>query len=444
MTRDMTKGPILRELVTFTVPLVLGTLLQLTYNAVDGIMVGRLVGKNALAAVGTTNPLVTLLLLFFNGICLGTGILIGNLYGAKKQDELEMTCSTGFLAGGIFSVFVSVMMSVAAKPVLRLLQVKEEILAEAALYLRIILIGLFFSFLYNYLASMLRAMGDSSSPLLFLGISAVLNIIGDYCFIYLFRMGIVGAAVSTVVCESISDILCLIYIEKRVPELRLKKKWLRFDLAKLKKILSYGIVSALQQSTVQMGKIGTQAIVNTMGVSQTAAFGAVNRFDDYAMIPQQNTAHAMTAVMAQNKGAGKFDRVNEAFRLGMGMEIVYGIVISLFTFLLARPLIGLFSTDPDVIAEGTTYLKLISLMYVVPGISNGAQGFFRGIGDLKVTLYSSLINMGTRVLSEIPMVFVFHMGFEAIPWSYLVGWICMLVYEIPFLVKKRKEVLSGK
>ncbi len=433
MTKDMTQGPILKSLIGFTIPLVFGTLLQLTYNAADSIIVGRFVGKTALAAVGTTNPLVTLILLFTNGICLGAGILVGMLYGARKIEKLQKQISTGMIAGVVFTLITTALMFLAARPILHLIQVEEQIMGEAVRYLRIILLGMIFSFIYNYLASMLRAMGDSISPLIFLAISAIINICGDLLFVVSLRMGVEGAAISTVLCEGVSALLCLLYIHVKIPELRLGRKWLVFEMSLLKTTLSYGFVSAVQQSAVQLGILGTQTIVNTLGVNATAAFNATNRFDDFAMVPERNISHAMTSVMAQNEGAGKEDRVMRTFKMGMLIEVIFGLCLGLVTLTAARPLIGLFTTDPEVIEEGTRYLKLMSLFYWLPALTNGLQGFFRGKGDLKITLYSTLINMGSRVVSEVIMILGFGMGFIAIPWSYLIGWIAMMLFEAPFL-----------
>ena len=438
-THDMTKGPLLKELVLFTVPLILATLLQLTYNATDSMIVGRFVGKTALAAVGTTNPLLTLIILFTNGICLGAGILVGTLYGAHKIEALRRQVSTGMIAGLVFSAVLITVMMAAARPLLVVLQVRETFLDEACLYMRIVLPGILFSFIYNYMSSTLRAMGDSVSPLIFLGISAGLNIVGDIFFILVLGMGIEGAAISTVLCEALSAVLCLVYSSRRVPALRLGRAWLVFDRGCLKKTVSYGIVSALQQSSVQLGKLGTQGIVNTLGVDVTAAFNAVNRFDDYAMVPQQNLAHGITAVMAQNRGAGNMKRMSDAFRIGMIMEVAYGAAIGVITWLFARPLVSIFSTDPAVIAEGAHYLKIIALMYPFPALTNGVQGYFRGIGDLRITLYSTIINMGLRVAAGFFFVFGLGYGFESVPWSYLVGWISMLAFEVPFLVREKRK-----
>lgn len=439
MTNDMTKGAIFPLIIRFTIPLVLGNLLQLTYNAIDGIIVGQYVGKEALAAVGTSNPLMTLIILFVQGICLGAGILIGTLYGAKDYVILKRQVSTAMMSGILFSLLLTGIGFVTAPLLLQILQVDAAIRPEAVAYLRIILCGLVFNFIYNFFASTLRAMGDSKSPLYFLGISAVLNIVGDFIFVVLFAMGTVGCAVSTILSEAFSCLLCWIYIQKKIPILNLGKQWFWFDKKLLKETVQYGFVSALQQSTVQLGKLGIQGIVNTMGVTATAAFTAINRVDDYAYIPEQNIGHAMTSVMAQNRGAGQMKRVNSAFRVGMYIELVYGIVMGFLLLLFANPVMNLFTHDAETILLGEQYLHLIAFMYIVPAATNGVQGYFRGMGDLKVTLWSSLINMGARVIACVWLVFVCKMGITALPWAYLIGWIAMMLYELPFLLHRLKK-----
>lgn len=439
MTNDMTKGAIFPLIIRFTIPLVLGNLLQLTYNAIDGIIVGQYVGKEALAAVGTSNPLMTLIILFVQGICLGAGILIGTIYGAKKYERLKRQVSTAMISGIIFSLLLTAIGFVTAPILLQILQVDAVIRSEAAAYLRIILCGLVFNFIYNFFASTLRAMGDSKSPLYFLGISAVLNIAGDLLFVILFSMGTIGCAVSTILSEAFSCLLCWIYIQKKIPILNLGKQWFSFDKKLLKETVQYGFVSAMQQSIVQLGKLGIQGIVNTMGVTATAAFTAINRVDDYAYIPEQNIGHAMTSVMAQNRGAGEMKRVNSAFRVGMYVELVYGAVMGLFLLLFANPVMNLFTHDTATIMLGEQYLHLIAFMYIVPAVTNGVQGYFRGMGDLKITLWSSLINMGARVIACILLVFVCKMGIIALPWAYLIGWVAMMLYELPFLIYRFRK-----
>ena len=440
MTNDMTKGAILPMLIRFTIPLVLGNLLQLTYNAIDGIVVGQYVGMEALAAVGTSNPLVTLMILFLQGICLGAGILIGTLYGAKDFEMLKRQISTAMMAGIGFSLALTVTALVFAPMLLAVLQVDGAIRMEAAAYLRIIMCGLVFNFVYNFFASTLRAMGDSKSPLYFLGISAVVNIIGDCLFVIVFSMGTTGCAISTVLSEALSCLLCWLYIRKNIAFMNLGKQWIQFDRALLKQTIKYGFVSAMQQATVQLGKLSVQGTVNTMGVTSTAAFAAINRIDDYAYIPEQNIGHAMTSVMAQNRGAGEIKRVKEAFRIGMYVELAYGAATGILLLFLANPIMRLFTHDEATIFLGEQYLHLIAFMYIVPAVTNGVQGYFRGMGDLTITLWSSLINMGVRVVVCFLLVFGGKMGIIALPWAYLAGWIAMMLYELPFLLRRFRLV----
>ena len=435
MTKDLTTGKIMPILVNFTVPLVLGNLFQLTYNAVDSIIVGHFVGKEALAAVGICNPVSTLMILFLNGLCMGASILMGIQYGAKDYETLHRQISTTMLSGAIFSFFLTLVCVIFAVPILLLLQVDPSIMDMTVQYLRIIFLGLMFTFLYNFFSSTLRALGDSASPLYFLIISAILNIFGDLFFVIVLKAGSNGCAISTVISEALCCLFCIIYIQKKVPILRLGKKWLVFDAGLLKKTIAYGWASAMQQATVQMGKIAIQALVNTMGVSVAAAFAVVNRIDDFAITPEQNIAHAMTALMAQNKGAGKNDRMREGFRCGMILEIFYGVVVMLICLVFARPLMALFVKDKEVIGHGVVYLHLIAVMYILPAITNAIQGFFRGIGDLKVTLMSSFTNMTVRVIAAAPMILLWNFGIEALPYSYLAGWIAMLLVETPLMLR---------
>lgn len=435
MTKDLTTGKIMPILVNFTVPLVLGNLFQLTYNAVDSIIVGHFVGKEALAAVGICNPVSTLMILFLNGLCMGASILMGIQYGAKDYETLHRQISTTLLSGAVFSFFLTLVCVIYAVPILLLLQVDPSIMDMTVQYLRIIFLGLMFTFLYNFFSSTLRALGDSASPLYFLIISAILNIFGDLFFVIVLKAGSNGCAISTVLSEALCCLFCIIYIQKKVPILRLGKKWLVFDAGLLKKTIAYGWASAMQQATVQMGKIAIQALVNTMGVSVAAAFAVVNRIDDFAITPEQNIAHAMTALMAQNKGAGKNDRMREGFRCGMILELVYGAAVMLICLGFARPLMSLFVKDEEVIGHGVVYLHLIAVMYILPAVTNALQGFFRGIGDLKVTLMSSFTNMTVRVIAAAPMVLLWNFGIEALPYSYLAGWIAMLLVETPLMLR---------
>ena len=435
MTKDMTSGKITPLLINFTIPLVLGNLFQLTYNAADSIIVGKFVGEDALAAVGTANPLMTLAILFINGICLGAGILVSTAFGAGDTELVERQVSTTAIAGTVFSLAFSLLCILLANPLLRLLQVPAEILPIAVNYLRIVFAGLLFTFFYNFLAATLRALGDSKSALYFLMISSVLNIGGDLFFVQALNWGSEGCALSTVLSEGVCCLLCILYIRWKVPVLQLGKRWLIFDAKLLHKTVSYGWASAMQQATVQLGKIAVQGIVNTMGVGAMAAFTAASRIDDFAYTPQQNIGHAMTTLMAQNRGAGKKDRVKKGYHCGMRIELAYGVLIALVVHLGATPIMKLFVTDPEVVQLGVRFLRTVSLFYLMPALTNGIQGFFRGVGDLTVTLVSSLLNMAGRVAAAAVFVLVWKMEIEALPYSYAFGWLLMLAYEFPALVR---------
>lgn len=435
MTKNLTEGKITPILISFTIPLVLGNIFQMTYNAVDSIIVGRFVGKEALAAVGVCNPIMTMMLLFMNGLCIGAGILMGNQYGAGDYDTLHGQISTTLIAGVIFAGTISILGAVFSPQILKLLRIDPAILQITSQYLRIIMLGMIFTFIYNFYSAVFRALGDSKTPLLFLIVSSLINILGDLFFVIVLRLGSLGCALATVFSELLCSLACAIYVQKKIDFLRINRKWFVFDKSLLKRTVSYGWVSAMQQAVPPLGKIFMQSAVNTMGVSVIAAFAAASRIDDFCYTPEQNIAHAMTAFMAQNKGAGKTDRMKAGFREGMILEFIYGFLVLLIGFFGAEQLMGLFSTDPEVVSEGVKYMHIIAFAYLLPAATNGIQGFFRGIGDLKVTLISSSVNVVVRCLLIYPFLKFVYSGIEAFPIVYVVGWICMLIAELPLLVK---------
>lgn len=270
MARDFTTGKITPMLIRFTIPLVLGNLFQMTYNAVDSIIVGRYVGKEALAAVGVCNPIMTMMLLFMNGLCIGAGILMGMQYGAKDYETLHRQISTTMIAGIIFAAIISGLGAVFSPQILRLLQIDATILKITTEYLRIIMIGMIFSFIYNFYAAVFRALGDSRTPLLFLVMSSLINIAGDLFFVIILRMGSMGCALATVFSECLCAVACVAYVQTKVDFLKIKKGWFVFDWSILKKTVSYGWVSAMQQAVPPLGKVFMQSAVNTMGVSVIA------------------------------------------------------------------------------------------------------------------------------------------------------------------------------
>lgn len=448
MTKDMTQGSIIPQLTKFTIPLILGNLFQLTYNAADSVIVGKFVGDDALAAVGTAGPIMNMVILFISGMCMGAGILMSTHYGGKKYDRLERQISTTMLGGIGFSLAITVLLLLFAHPLLELLQVPADIIGAAKAYLRIIFVGLIFTFIYNFFSNTLRALGDSRVPLYFLILSALFNIVGDLFFVIVLQWGVPGSAVATVLSEALCCLCCMLYIKKKVPLLCLGPKWRVFDSSMLRITVSYGITSALQQMCVQLGKICVQTVVNVQGVAFIAAFTAINRVDDFAMTPQQNIAHATTTFMAQNRGAGKIRRMKKGFFSSVILQLVYTAVVTVIIFVFARQIMGLFvgGESEEVVSLGVSYLKLISIMYVMPAATNCIQGFFRGLGDLKVTLVSTILNMSARFLTAWLMIHMLHGGFDRLAWANFFGWVAMLAFQIPMILHRwgKEQETEGK
>ncbi len=442
MTTDMTEGRIIPQLTEFTIPLVLGNLFQLTYNAADSVIVGKFVGDDALAAVGTAGPIMNMVILFISGMCMGAGILMSTHYGAKDYKLLERQISTSMLGGLAFSAVVALLLILFAHPLLLLLQVPADIIGSAKGYLRIIFLGLIFTFVYNFFSNTLRALGDSKVPLYFLIISALFNVVGDLFFVVVLGWGVPGSALATVLSEMMCCLFCLVYIKKKVPLLCLGKKWRVFDGSILWKTFNYGITSALQQMCVQLGKICVQTVVNVQGVAFIAAFTAINRVDDFAMTPQQNIAHAATTFMAQNRGAGKIRRMKQGFLSSILLQVIYTAVVAVLVFFGARPIMQMFVSDgsEEVIGLGMSYLQLIAFMYLMPAATNTIQGFFRGLGDLKVTLISTILNMSARFLAAWLMVHVMHGGFDRLAWANFFGWVAMLAFQIPMILVRWRKI----
>lgn len=438
MATDMTKGPVMRPLVRFTLPLVLANVFQLTYNAADAVIVGRFVGKEALAAVGAAGPVVNIITFLVVGACLGAGVLMSEFFGAQDRETLKSEVGTSLTAGLAFTLVLVLACGLFAQPLLRLTQVPESLLPSATLYLQIVCAALPFSFLYNLFASALRAVGDSRTPLFFVAASACANIVVDYVFVVVLEMGVAGAALATALAMLFSGVLCTAYVWLRIPLLRPGWAQLRPKTALLRRTVGYSWVTAMQQAALYIGKLLVQSCVNTLGVDTIAAFNAVNRVDDFAYTPQQNIAHAMTTFIAQNRGAGKNDRIERGFRAGAILEAIYWAVLAVVVLLSAKSIMSLFvDNDQTVVAMGTTYLHWMALFYLLPACTNWIQGYFRGMGDLKVTLISTSVQMVGRVIFTLFLAPRF--GIAGIAFAQLGGWVVMLAYEVPVLLHARRE-----
>ena len=429
---NMTEGSITKHLVDYSIPLILGNMFQLTYNAVDSIIAGRFIGKEALAAEGTASPVMNIVILGISGICMGASVLMSEFYGAGQKEKLKREMSTTVIFGCYFSVIIAILGGIFSKSLLGALGVPDEILGKAASYLSVIFLGAPFTYFYNAVSAALKSVGDSKTPLKFLAFSSILNAVLDLIFIGGLGFGIVCSAVTTVVAEAASAVLCITYVYRKIPMLQLRRGEFTMDRQLLRQTLRYGSITALQQSCQPIGKLLIQGAVNPLGVDMIAAFNAVNRIDDYAFTPEQSISHGITTFVAQNRGAGRKERIRKGFRRGLMLEACYWVFICIAITLFRRPLMGLFVTagNEGIVALGSSYLGLMALFYVFPAFTNGIQGFFRGMGNMSVTL------LGTFVQTSLRVVFVYLLtpgiGLMGVAYACAIGWSVMLLVEVPY------------
>lgn len=435
---DMTHGAVGRDMLRYATPLILGNLFQLSYNLVDSVIAGRFIGKDALAAAGTASPIMNILILGISGLSVGAGVMMSEFFGAGEREKLKREMSTVLLFGLIFSLSAAALGVVLTTPLLWALEVPPDILAMTGAYVRVTFLGVPFTYFYNTLAAGLKAVGDAKTPLKFLVFSACLNAALDLILIVGLGLGLVYSAVATVVAEGCSAVMAAMYIYRRVPELALGRGELRLDKPLLKITLRYGSTTALQQSCQPIGKLLIQRCVNSLGVDAMAAFNAVTRIDDFAFTPQQSIAQAITTFVAQNRGHGVGTladrrRVYQGFRVGLALELGYWACICLAAETLKRPIMLLFTeenTAAETIAMGCTYLTVMGLFYIMPGLSNAIQGFFRGCGRMRVTLLSTCIQVFFRVTGT--YLLAPRIGIVGVALACCVGWLFMMAYEYTY------------
>ena len=436
---DLTRGGILRHLVAFSIPLMLGNLFQLSYNMVDTIVIGRFAGKISLAAVGTCDQIMNLLILGVSGICVGASVLMGNFFGARDREQLLEELKTTVSLGLLFALVVLGLGFPLTGVFFRLMRVQPEALADASLYLRIIFLGMPFTCLYNIYAAALRSVGDSRTPVRFLIVSCLINILSDLLLVAVLHLGVLGAALATVLAQGVSALLCIRYVNRSVPELRFSWRELRINRRLARKTLSYGSLTALQQCAQPIGNLVIQGTINTLGVSAAAAFSAARKIEDIGLLPGRSIATAMTALIAQNRGAGDAERVEEGFRKGMLVELCSGLAVCAAVLLLRSPLMSLFSAEREIIEEGVAYFSIINFFYWLPCLTNGMQGYFRGVGAMKSSLCATLTQISFRVAAT--LLLVPQLGLSGVGLACVTGWTAMLLWTLPFRLHLKKNAV---
>ena len=429
MAGDMTQGDSAKILVNFAIPMVIGNIFQQLYNTTDAIIVGRFIGKNALASVGVANPIMSIAIFFIFGICIGASVLMSQLFGAGRYDALKREVSTSLIAGIIFTIALSIVCIVLSRWVLIITGTPKEILNDADTFLKIIFSGLIFSFLYNFYSSSLRAIGDSKTPLIFLIVSCVLNGILCVIFVAVFNLGVAGSAIATVIAQGVSSILCIVYVYMKIPLIRLRRSEVLVDKELLKRTLQYSWVSALQQSCLYIGRLLVQGVVNPFGTNAIAAYNSVTRVDSFVLAPGDSFAASVAIYSAQNKGAGKVQRILEGYKKSNIIITVYSVVVAIIVFFGAPSIMKLFvsSSERQVILIGIEYLKTMSVFYVLSGFCNIFQGLFRGVGKLRITLIATVMQICVRV--SLSYILAPYLGITSVCYAIAVGWVLMIIYE---------------
>lgn len=443
--KKMTEGNVTKNIFFFTIPIFLGNIFQQMYNTADAVIVGRFSGKEALAAVGTAGPIMNILIFFVVGFSLGSAILMAEFYGAEDIEKLKKEIATTIKAGAVFIFLLSAVALFSVKYILILMNTPIEIMEMAEGYLRIIIIGLIFSFLYNILSAEMRAVGDSKTPLGILVIAVVLNIGLDIYFIKNLGMGVKGAAYATVISQIAAVVISLLNIYFRMPVLRLTLKEFVIDLTLLKKTMSYSLSYAVQQTIIFTGAVFVQGAVNPLGIDSIAAFNSGSRIDGFILTPGDSMGAALTTFISQNRGAGKDERIFKGFKSALTMSLLYCIATAILIFVFSGSIMKIFieSSETEAIFLGRTYLKTIAFFYILTALCNTLQGFFRGFGRMDVTLIATFIQIPIRVV--LSYMLTKYMGISGVAVGMGIGWIFMGSYEgyLYMRYRNRRRELNG-
>ena len=393
----MTTGSPARHILTFALPLLLGNLFQQLYNMVDSVVVGNYVGKNALAAVGTCGSMSFLFFSLSSGLAIGIGIIVSQFYGAKDEQQVRNTIANSIYVLVTAALAVSVLGILLCPALLRLLQTPEHIMEDATLYLRTTCAGIIAIALYNGVAAVLRALGDSRTPLYFLILSSVVNVILDLAFVIYCDMGVFGVALATIISQAVSAVTCLLYAYHKVPYFRLTREELRPHKAIILKSFRLGIPMALQSSMIAISCMVLQGVVNSFGDTVMAAFTITSRVEQIIQQPFNSLGTAMTTYAGQNMGAGKPDRVRKGLRQATLMILAFCLLMVPIFFLLGPQIVRIFVKEQDVIEMGYRALRITSLFYFGLGMIYVPRGLLNGCGDTAFSMINGITEVACRI-----------------------------------------------
>ena len=444
LTQDLTTGPVMRSMLRFAVPMILGNLLQQCYNIADTLIVGQFLGANALAAVGSSFTLMTFLTSILLGLCMGSGNVFSIRFGEHNEDGLkESICASFALISG-FTLLLNILAFACLEQVSVLLRVPETVWGLMREYLRVIFCGIIASFLYNYFASFLRAIGNSLVPLIFLGVSAILNIALDLLFVLVLSRGVSGAAEATVISQYVSGIGIAVYAFIRCPQFRGIRRDFRVQRACLREIAGFSILTCVQQSIMNLGILMVQGLVNSFGPTVMAAFAAAVKIDAFAYMPVQDFGNAFSTFISQNYGANKPDRIRAGLKGAVFASMIFCVVVSGLVWIFAQPLMALFveAQETGIMLEGIRYLRIEGTFYCGIGCLFLLYGLYRALAKPGMSVELTVISLGTRVVLAYALSSVPAFGVTGIWRSVPIGWFLADMTGVIYYIFRRKHLLS--
>ncbi len=424
--KDLTQGKEGKLIFNFAMPMLIGNVFQQLYNIIDSAIVGHYLGKEALAAVGASFPLVFLLLSLIIGIGIGSSVIISQYYGAKDLEKVRRAIDTMYIFLFFSAIILTALGIIFSESVFRLIKLPEEVIPQAKIFFNVYLTGLVFFFGFNGTSSVLRGLGDSKTPLYFLVFSTLLNIILVYTFVVIFPMGIGGAALATVVSQGMAFLLAIFYLNKYHDIVKLSLRKISFDKNIFKQTLRIGLPTGLQQSFVALGMIALLSIVNKFGTNAVAAYSVAGRIDSFASLPAMNFAAALTAFVGQNIGANKHHRVKNGLKSTLKMTSMGSIFVSLIAIFFGENIMGIFTNDLNVIELGEQYLVIVSSFYLIFSSMFVIGAVMRGAGDTLIPMFITLLSLW---LIRIPLAYFLSARFGPIGiwWSIPIAWFIGMV-----------------
>ena len=440
MNHDLTKGSVTKSMLFFAIPMILGDLLQQCYNVADTLIVGQFLGRNALAAVGSSFTLMTFLTSILLGLCMGSGALFSIRFGQRNDKALRESICAAFFFIAAAAIVLNLAAYACLDGIRGFLRVLEDaVWTDMRAYLFVIFMGIPAIFLYNYFAAFLRAVGNSLVPLLFLAVSAVLNIVLDLCFVLVLKRGVAGAAEATVISQYLSGIGIAWYTWRKSPMVRAIGNLRSLHWTRVREILSFSILTCVQQSVMNLGILMVQGLVNSFGTVVMAAYAAGVKIDAFAYMPVQDFGNAFSTFIAQNYGAGEKARIQTGIRSAFGVTVAFSVLVSALVFVFAAPLMRIFveAGETEIIREGVRYLRIEGVFYCGIGCLFLLYGLYRALGKPGMSVVLTVISLGTRValayiLSALPSV-----GLIGIWWSVPIGWALADVTGIGYFIGSR-------